>query len=84
MVPVDGGMTVDLGTMMNIVSRLKSSIVIPMHWFGSSTLNAFLRGMEEEFAVVRVDAPSLDISLSRLPGRPTIMVLEPAWLRDDP
>ncbi len=83
MAAVDGGMTVDLPTMMNIVSRLKSSIVIPMHWFGSTTLNAFLRGMEEEFAVVRVDGPSLDVSLSRLPSRPTIMVLDPEWLRDD-
>lgn len=82
MAAVDGGMTVDLPTMMNIVGRLKSSIVIPMHWFGRSTLEAFLRGMEDEFAVVRVEGPSLDVSLSRLPSRPTIMVLEPALLRD--
>lgn len=83
MVPVDGGMTVDLPTMMNIVGRLKSSIVIPMHWFGQSTLEAFLAGMRDEFAIVRLDEPSLDVSLSRLPSRPTIMVLQPAWLRDD-
>lgn len=82
MAAVDGGMTVDLPTMMNIVGRLKSSIVIPMHWFGQSTLEAFLRGMQDEFAVVRLDGPSLDVSLSRLPSRPTIMVLQPEWLRD--
>ena len=83
MAAVDGGMTVDLPTMMNIVGRLKSSIVIPMHWWGDGTLNTFLAGMAEEFAIVRLDEPSLDVSLSRLPSRPTIMVLQPAWLRSD-
>ncbi len=83
MAAVDGGMTVDLPTMMRIVSRLKSSIVIPMHWFGEFTLDAFLTGMRDEFQVVEVGGPSLDVSLDRLPARPTIMVLRPEWLRDD-
>lgn len=81
MAAVDGGMTVDLPTMMRIVSRLKSSIVIPMHWFGDFTLDAFLTGMREEFQVVEVGGPSLEVSLDRLPSRPTIMVLRPEWLR---
>ncbi|MEO1555167.1 MAG: MBL fold metallo-hydrolase [Pseudomonadota bacterium] len=80
MVPVDGGMTVDLQTMMRIVDRLRSSIVIPMHWFGELTLNQFLAGMRDTFQVVDVGGPALDVSLDRLPGRPTIMVLRPAWL----
>lgn len=84
MAAVDGGMTVDLPTMMRIVSRLKSSIVIPMHWFGEYTLDAFLTGMREEFQIVEIDGPALDVSLDRLPARPTIMVLRPAWLREDP
>lgn len=83
MAAVDGGMTVDLPTMMRIVSRLKSSIVIPMHWFGEYTLDAFLTGMQEEFQVVEVGGPALDVSLDRLPSRPTIMVLRPAWLREE-
>ncbi|WP_299611488.1 MBL fold metallo-hydrolase [uncultured Tateyamaria sp.] len=83
MAAVDGGMTVDLPTMMRIVSRLKSSIVIPMHWFGEYTLDAFLTGMREEFQVVEVGGPSLDVSLDRLPARPTIMVLRPEWLREE-
>ena len=82
MAAVDGGMTVDTATMIRILTRLKSSVVIPMHWWGRSTLDLFLRGMQEDFAVVRTEAPSLDISLSRLPSRPTIMVLEPEPLRD--
>ncbi|APX12062.1 MBL fold metallo-hydrolase [Tateyamaria omphalii] len=82
MAAVDGGMTVDLPTMMRIVSRLRSSIVIPMHWFGDFTLDAFLTGMAEEFQVVETGGPSLDVSLDRLPSRPTIMVLRPEWLRE--
>lgn len=80
MAAVDGGMTLDLPTMMRVVNRLRSSIVIPMHWFGDYTLNAFLTGMRETFQVVEVGGPSLDVSLSRLPSRPTIMVLRPAFL----
>ncbi len=81
MAAVDGGMTVDLATMMRIVDRLKSSIVIPMHWFGDYTLNTFLDGMRDTFQVVEVGGPALDVSLDRLPSRPTIMVLRPEWLQ---
>lgn len=80
MAPVDGGYTLDLPTMMRVLKRLRSSVVIPMHWFSLFALDDFLTGMSDEFAVVEVGGPSLDISLDRLPGRPTIMVLRPAWL----
>ncbi|MEP1356480.1 MAG: MBL fold metallo-hydrolase [Tateyamaria sp.] len=80
MAAVDGGNTVSLPTMMRIIDRLRSSIVIPMHWFGDFTLNHFLDGMRDTFQVVDVGGPALDVSLDRLPSRPTIMVLRPAWL----
>lgn len=80
MAPVDGGYTLDLPTMMRVLKRLRSSVVIPMHWFSLFALDDFLTGMSDEFAVVEVGGPSLDVSLDRLPGRPTIMVLRPAWL----
>lgn len=83
MAAVDGGMTVDLPTMMRIIRRLRSSIVIPMHWFGDYTLNVFLDGMRDAFQVVEVGGPALDVSLDRLPSAPTIMVLRPQWLRED-
>lgn len=82
MAAVDGGTTVDLPTMIRIVSRLRSSIVIPMHWFSDFSLGAFLTAMEGEFQVVRVPGASLQVSMDRLPSRPTIMVLNPEWLFD--
>ncbi|MFK7875736.1 MAG: MBL fold metallo-hydrolase [Paracoccaceae bacterium] len=77
MAAVDGGMSLDTQTMTRVLKRLRSSIVIPMHWFGSYTLETFLTGMSDSFAVVRVPGNSLDVSLDRLPRRPTIMLLRP-------
>ncbi|MCV3272523.1 MBL fold metallo-hydrolase [Roseobacter sp. WL0113] len=82
MAPVDGGYTLDLPTMIRILKRLRSSVVIPMHWFSLYGLDEFLAGMADEFAVVEVGGPALDISLDRLPGRPTVMVLRPQLLSE--
>lgn len=81
MVPVDGGYTMDLPTMMRVISRLKSSVVLPMHWFTGQTLAQFLDGMQPEFDVVALDQSDIQLSLTSLPSRPTIFVLKPQWLR---
>ncbi len=79
--PVDGGMTVPIDTMISILQRLKSSIVIPMHWFGRANLQDFLVGMSNDFQVVRLEGNMLEVGFHKLPGRPTVMVLEPAYLQ---
>ena len=81
MAPVDGGYTLDIDTMIRVLKRLRSSVVIPMHWFSLTGLDLFLEDMADEFAVVEVGGPALDISLDRLPSRPTVMVLRPDYLR---
>ena len=83
MAPVDGGYTLDLPTMIRILKRLKSSIVIPMHWFSDFGLGDFLTAMSDDFTVIHVEGPSLQLSRDRLPSRPTIMVLRPQYLRSD-
>tara|TARA_R110002124_G_scaffold214784_3_gene380772 strand:- start:132 stop:953 length:822 start_codon:yes stop_codon:yes gene_type:complete len=80
MAPVDGGYTLSLPEMTAVLKRLKSSIVIPMHWFSDFALDRFLVGMADEFQVVRLEGSSLDVSLDRLPSRPTIMVLRPSYI----
>lgn len=82
MAAVDGGMTLDIATMMRVLKRLKSSIVIPMHWFSTFTLDVFLRGMSDEFEVVRDRSSTLEVSLRTLPKKPTIMVLQQAFIQD--
>lgn len=80
MAAVDGGLTLDLPTMIRIAKRLKSSVVIPMHWFGRGTLDAFLAGMADEFDIVAVDGSFIELSLTTLPSRPTVIVLQPRLL----
>ena len=80
MAPVDGGYTLDQPTMIGVLKRLKSSIVIPMHWFSDYALADFLDGMRKDFSIVEVGGPQLSVSLDRLPSRPTIMVLRPAYI----
>jgi len=82
MAPVDGGLTLDLPTMMRVVGRLRSSVVIPMHWFAEGTLRSFVDGMSTQFAVVDAGDSSIELSLANLPRQPTIMVLRPQLLRD--
>ncbi|MDU8926107.1 MBL fold metallo-hydrolase [Alisedimentitalea sp. MJ-SS2] len=82
MAAVDGGMTLDLPTMIKVLKRLKSSTVIPMHWFEGWTLDAFLTGMADEFAIIDNGATSLTVSLRTLPRHPTVHVLRPRFLRD--
>ncbi|TFL17680.1 MBL fold metallo-hydrolase [Jannaschia formosa] len=82
MAPVDGGLTLDIDTMIRVLTRLRSSIVIPMHWFGESALQRFLAGMEGDFLIERRDDNHLEVSLRTLPSRPTIVVLRPAYLTE--
>ena len=82
MAAVDGGMTLDLPTMMRVIRRLRSSVVIPMHWFGDGTLDRFLFGMTEDFAVVRENESHIVLSLETLPARPSIILLRPSWLQE--
>ncbi|PKQ13469.1 MAG: Zn-dependent hydrolase [Alphaproteobacteria bacterium HGW-Alphaproteobacteria-1] len=84
MVPVDGGYTMAVDSMINVMRRVKASVILPMHWFTDMTLDRFLRGMEEEgFAIERPGTNEVEVSLRTLPERPTVIALRPAWLRDD-
>lgn len=82
MVPVDGGYTLPREMMVRIVDRLRSSIVIPMHWFSGFALEAFLEEVQDSFVIDRRDSSFLEVSLRDLPSRPTVVVLRPEWLRD--
>ena len=83
MVAVDGGMTVDQATVVEMLGRLRSSVVIPMHWFGRGTLEAFVEQMEPDFAIDRPGVNVLEVSLRSLPDRPTVVVLEPRVLTEE-
>lgn len=77
LVPVDGGYTMEQAAMMRVVSRLNSSVVIPMHWFGPARRESFVAGMSGRFAVERPGGSEYVASLRGLPDRPTVVVLDP-------
>lgn len=83
MAAVDGGMTVDLPTMIRTLKRLRSSVVIPMHWFGNTTLQMFLAGMADEFDIDIREGSAFEVGLRTLPDRPTVVVLRPEFLSDE-
>ncbi len=82
MAPVDGGLTLPLPDIIATLKRLKSSIVIPMHWFSRASLEAFLVGISDEFNIDRTGQSAIVVSLRSLPKQPTVVVLEPQWLYD--
>lgn len=75
MVPVDGGATLDLDGMMEVVDSLKAPIVIPMHYFSVFTLNRFLDRMRDKFDIEMNETPSIVLSKSTLPSKPKVVVL---------
>ncbi|WP_425045969.1 MBL fold metallo-hydrolase [Primorskyibacter sp. S87] len=83
MAAVDGGTTLALPEMIRVLDRLKSSVIIPMHWFSGHSLAAFLAGVSDRYLIQREGVSSLEVSLATLPDRPTVIVLEPRYLRDD-
>ncbi|NNE79833.1 MAG: MBL fold metallo-hydrolase [Silicimonas sp.] len=80
MAAVDGGLTVDIPTMVRIVKRLRSSIVLPMHWFSGHSLERFLAAVSDEFDIDRRQGSEIEVSLRDLPSRPTVVVLQPVYL----
>lgn len=74
MAPVDGSLTINLEAMIGILKRLKARIVLPMHYWGRGTLQRFLEGMKDEFAIVGEPSSTIVVSYDSLPARPTIMV----------
>jgi L-ascorbate metabolism protein UlaG (beta-lactamase superfamily) len=75
MVPVDGGYTMAQVNMMQVLKDLKARIVIPMHFFGPTTLARFLTNARSDFEVQHVASPTIMLSQDMLPEKPTVMVL---------
>jgi L-ascorbate metabolism protein UlaG (beta-lactamase superfamily) len=75
LVPVDGSWTMDQDGMMEVLESLKAQLMIPMHYFGSSTLDRFLLRVGEKFDVARSDTAIITVSRATLPPKPKVLVL---------
>ncbi len=74
---VDGSYTLAIPSMIEVLKDLRASLVIPMHFFGGASLQAFLAGMRENFDIEIERSGTIDVSLKTLPRRPTVLVLTP-------
>jgi L-ascorbate metabolism protein UlaG (beta-lactamase superfamily) len=75
MVPVDGSATLDLEGMFEVLTSLKASLMIPMHFFSAYTLNRFLSRAKEQWDVEYNETPSFLLSKAALPVKPKVLVL---------
>src|ERR1044072_5316457 len=75
LVPVDGGATLDLEGMIEVLTALKAPLMIPMHFFSSYTLDRFLQRISKDWDVERAEVPSVVVSKHSLPTKPKLLVL---------
>ena len=76
MVPVDGGVTLDLEGMAEVLAALKAPLMIPMHYFSTYSLRRFLDVLgEKSYEVEMSETPSVVVSKSTLPAKPKVLVL---------
>ena len=75
MVPVDGGLTLGADSMSRVVTRLRSSLILPMHRRGPPIdrfLSMFGAGFDPRYA----DSDRVTVSLRTLPKKPLILILK--------
>ena len=75
MVAVDGAYTIDQPGMMDVMRKIGAPLVIPMHYFGPSTLARFIELARKDYRIVMNESPHVVLSRATLPGEPTLMVL---------
>lgn len=76
--PVDGGFTMRIEDMMEVMRRVRARVVIPMHIFNPGSLERFLTEMSDVFEVDERPASEIILSAATLPSVPTIRLLNPA------
>jgi len=75
LVPVDGGATLDLDGMVEVLVALKAPLMIPMHYFSTYTLARFMERISKDWDVERAEVPSVVVSKHTLPAKPKLLVL---------
>ena len=74
-VPVDGGFTLNIFDMQEVISQIAAPLVVPMHYFSESTLERFLARLRESHEIRLNDGPSTLISRNTIPKKPSVLVL---------
>jgi hypothetical protein len=75
LVPVDGGYTLDIDGMIEVLKTINAPLMLPMHSFGPATLQRFLAKARISYEVVESDRSATILSRATLPKTPTVLVL---------
>jgi L-ascorbate metabolism protein UlaG (beta-lactamase superfamily) len=75
LVPVDGGYTLDIPGMVEVMKTLRARLIIPMHYFNQFTLTRFLERVKGEWPVDMSPTSSIVVSQQSLPAEARILVL---------
>jgi L-ascorbate metabolism protein UlaG (beta-lactamase superfamily) len=74
LVPVDGAYTLSQPEMVEVIHQITSPLVIPMHYFGPSTLARFLDLLKEQYEVVVSETPTVALSRATLPAKRVLVL----------
>lgn len=77
MIPVDGSVTMSIEGMAALARRLRSSVILPMHWFSGFSLQRFLSEIGTVFEVEVTDGDRMQVALDTLPQSPRVIALQP-------
>jgi L-ascorbate metabolism protein UlaG (beta-lactamase superfamily) len=75
LVPVDGSYTLDTEGMIEVLRAINAPLMLPMHYFGQSTLNRFLERIRQHWPVAFHPTASITVSRATLPTSPRMLVL---------
>jgi L-ascorbate metabolism protein UlaG (beta-lactamase superfamily) len=75
MVPVDGGMTLPVESMMNVLKQLRSRVILPMHARFSGSLERFTAAASATFKIEYLQVDELVVSTAMLPKQPTAYIM---------
>jgi L-ascorbate metabolism protein UlaG (beta-lactamase superfamily) len=75
MVAVDGSYTMDVAGVVEALRRLRARLILPMHYFDTSTLGRFLDRIRNDFAVEMGKESTVVVSQATLPTEPKVLVL---------
>jgi L-ascorbate metabolism protein UlaG (beta-lactamase superfamily) len=75
LVPVDGGYTLDVEGMIEVLKALNAPLMLPMHYFGEATLQRFLNRVRQHWPVAFHDTASIVVSRASLPQGSKFLVL---------
>ncbi|HEX2890774.1 MBL fold metallo-hydrolase [Vineibacter terrae] len=75
MVPIDGSYTMGVPLMVEVIKQVQPQVVLPMHYWGSSQVERFLRLVADSYEAVWPDSRTIDVTKAGLPEKPAVIVV---------